>query len=915
MKINFFPGLAKLTAIPAVMIDNAYRNEEKGVWGHVWRALKVRTIYGFVFLPLALVDLGVAGLLSVRYAIGSALRVDDVQDQRLMQQKKYNTLFSKNLLVLVSAPLGFLNPKLAGNYFLPERSETGVISGGSYYYHSPNAELKVPGDVEELQSIIANAARRGDKIIPVGAGFSQGKQFLREENITVVDLKKFNTIEINSKEKTATVGAGTRWKELQVEADKHKLALQVMQASNVFSVGGSIGTNIHGWKHDKGMLSNVILSMDIINAQGEKQTLTPRDELFHAVTGGLGLVAIVVSVTIQLTDNELLMEKGVKIPISDYVDYFYQHVLADEKNRMHLFRLSLDPKNLLGSGVAVNYVKEGTEKPCITPNLTVERADGKREERILINLARRFDWLRKFYWAGESGRLLANKAKPLTTNAIMQPPISAMFTPALSEAEWLQEYFLPAENLAPFLSKLGKLLTDNHVVLLNASVRFVKQNNKSPLSYAYDGDRFAVVLCFNQSLQQEKVVQAQKWLREAQKMTVEMGGAYYLPYQHVSSPEDFDKAYPHAEAFRRIKATVDPDNLFVSGFYQKYIAPQPQENHFKVIMKDEASRKEFAGFLRNVLQRVDDNKLYDLLADILKYKDSHAEIYEELCRRLPEVMPSQAGSVYRILNSLSAIKKDLADQAKLLLAGIKEINGLVEIGYPGRFVAGFKNQFEIRGKIIAVLDAVSMTDYIQTGFPTPYHQFQKLDYSKPNLADLPDNSADVITCYVGLHHFPDNELETFLKDVRRVLRNGGHFLLVDHDVVDEKSFSMAYMAHTIFNAVTGISLQDEVNETRNFHPMSYWQELLEKHGLGYAIEGPDVPLIRTEDPSRNRMVSFVKSGPENACSSREHGVAKKSQRPDWRKSTAVKSSHSSLFEGNKAVQVAQEEERITVNYE
>lgn len=523
----------------------------------------------------------------------------------------------------------------------------------------------------------------------------------------------------------------------------------------------------------------------------------------------------------------------------------------------------MDPKNLLGEGIAVNFVKEDKSKPQKTPGLRKERDYGTREEQIFINSARRIKELRKFYWQMESDRLLKNESPALTTNAIMQPPINALFTPAVNQAEWLQEYFLPGEKLHLFLLELGKLLVTNNVALLNASVRFVKKNEKPILSYASE-DRFAVVLCFSQSLQQKNLIQAKKWLREAQHLTVKMGGTYYLSYQHVSSPENFYKAYPQIEKFRQLKQLIDPDSLFVSGLYKKYIELQPKpENHIKKLMQNKVMKEEFKGFLHNVLLRVDANTLYPLLEDIITYNDTHEEIYEELCQRISEIMPSTIQSGRRVLNSLASIKRDLNLQAKHLLGDKKEINGLIEIGYPGRFINGFKEQFTIKGKIVVVLEQLSMTDYIQTGVPSPYHEFQKLDYNKPNLLGLKDNSAEVITCYVGLHHFPEKELDILLQDIRRVLCPNGHFLLVDHDVTDEKSMTYAHAAHTIFNAVNNVSLAEEMREIRNFQPMTYWVTLLKKHGLGYNInERETFPLIRTNDPSRNRMVCFTKAPPE-----------------------------------------------------
>ncbi|KTC86133.1 MULTISPECIES: FAD-binding protein [Legionella] len=913
---NSLPELGRLNSWPAGMIDRAYLANSKGFFSKAWQFFKVRAIFLTLFLPLTLVDILVSGALGIRFSFSTFFVADNLQDQRLAQQKKYTTIFSKNLYAIFASLIGLISPKLVAFYFTPEKtSQKGVTAGGGYH-HDEEAEFERPTTVRELQSIITEAAEAGKKVMPIGAGLSQGKQFLPEggKGAVVVDLSQLQLrggpISIDAEEGVATVSAAVRWADLQNEANKLGLALQFMQASNVFSVGGSIGTDIHGW-NITGTLADSILEIDFVDAQGKQHTLTPEDELFHHLTSGFGLYGVITQVKLKLIKNEKLYERGVEVAPAQYVEHFQQKVQHNDNVHMHLYRLSLDPKNLLGAGVAVDYVKDpspygpvedeahkarlekGKQKDdsvekeeelrprskrkerikeeedeiCVTPNLQQEGNRGTRFNQVMINLARRIPYVRKYYWESERDRVLANNAPATTTNEIMQPPINAMFNPSVSEAEWLQEYFLPGDELDGFLAELGQLLMTNGVPLLNASVRFVKHNqetHQSPLSYARAGDRFAVVLCFNQSLEPSEIIKAKKWLREAQHMAVERGGSYYLPYQQVSSPDDFDRAYPDAQAkVQALKQEVDPEGVFSSGLYQKYLAPQTEVNHFKVIMESEENKEEFAGFLKNVLQRVDADKFFALLEDIMTYNDTHAEIYQELCNRLPEIMPSAIGDFRHILSSLSAIKTDLARQAKAILPSeMTEINGLVEIGYPARFVGGFKANYQVTGPIVAIHENdPSLTDYIQTGYPRPNDDYRKLDYNKPHLAlaDLPEDSADVITCYVGLHHFPDDELEAFLTEVRRVLREGGHFLLVDHDVeYGETSMSMAHMAHTVFNAVTGASLKEEMTERRNFRPMSHWKALLEEYGLGYEVEGPDVPMIREGDPSRNRMVSFVK---------------------------------------------------------
>lgn len=862
---NHLPEIGRFSSRPAEMIDKAYLAASSSILEKVYQFFKIRAIYILLFLPMVIIDLVVSGIIGAGYAFASFFVTDATQQQELDHQKKFATIFSKNLMALLLYGFGLFRPKLIAFFFTPNRKlQHGVLAGGGYHY-APNAELKKPQNIKELQDLIRHAIQNNQKIIPRGAGLSQGKQFIpdNDEKTIVVDLENFNTITIHPDEKIAEVGAGARWSDIQLQADKFKLALQVMQASNVFSVAGSISTNIHGWDHKNGVLSNTIVSMTIINTQGEKQTIMPDSPLFHHITGGLGLFGIIVSVKIKLTDNVLLQEQGQEINIQEYTQYFRNHVEKDDKIKMHLFRLSIDPDNLLKSGVAVNYTVTEDTTPQRTKNLNTESDRGTRKNQILVNLARRFNFIRKRYWQSEKERLVRNESKPLTTNEIMQPPINAMFNPSVSEAEWLQEYFLPEDNLHCFLEDLSNLLSINNVPLINASVRFVKQHDQSPFSYAYNGDRFAVVICFNQALQAAKMIKARKWLRKAQEIAIQLGGTYYLPYQHISSPEMFQKGYPKAQEALVFKTKIDPDNLLTSGFHKKYLANnQTKVNHFKVIMSSERNKKEFAGFLKNVLQRVDTDKLYALLEDILNYNDSHEEIYQELLVRLKEIMPSTIKMFPRILKSLSSIKNDLAEQARAILPPGSPINGIVEIGYPGRFIKGFTEHYQVSGTIAAVCENESLSDYVQTGYPRPYSKYIKLDYAKPNLTGLDNKSADIITCYVGLHHFPKDELDYFLKEVKRVLRPHGHFLLVDHDVIDDTSLSMAHMAHMIFNATSGVPLQEEVNELRNFQPMSYWKERLQKIGLGYAVDGPDVAMIREGDPSRNRMVHFINPAPQ-----------------------------------------------------
>jgi UDP-N-acetylenolpyruvoylglucosamine reductase len=855
--------LGRFSSYPANMIDRAFLEEPRSGFGKLWKGLKVRLMYTLLFMPMLVVDMAVSALVFFRYMVGALFRSDTVQEEYLAYAKKYGNYFSKSLFALLATPIALFEPEAA--LFFVEDDEQELAAGK--YYRAKGVEVKHPANQDELCTLIAEANENGKKVSIMGAGRSQGMQFLPSDtkNAIVIDMSGLNKIEpIDLSNNTVRVGAGVIWKDLQREANKQSLALKVMQASNIFSVGGSIGTNIHGWDYHTGTISNAIKSIDVLLGDGTiAPDIKPRSILFKQVVGGFGMHGIVIAATLELTPNELLKRTSVLKKPDEYVEYFNGELKDKKENRLHLYRLSLEKGKLLKTGFTETYVvDEAHPDPVQTQNFNVERARGRRYERFFVRLAKRFKNFMSLIWQRE--RDAFQKEEPvLTTNEIMQAPINALFTTSVSETEWLQEYFIPGDDLAAFTDELGDLLMKNNVALLNATVRFVKRHDGNPLSPSYGSDRFAVVLCFNQSLQPDKMVQAQKWLRESQALTVKHHGSVYLPYQHMLSPEVFNASYPHARMAADFKEnTSDVGGRFSSGFYEKYfVTPDAATNgaaHVRHVMGTGANREKFKGFLSNILKRVDADKLYVLLDDILLYKDTHAELYAELCRRLPEIMPMALTDVSNQLSSLYAIKGDLTKQAHLLLPDdLREIKGLVEVGSPGRFVNGFRDKYKVTGDVVAVHEKESMMDCVDAGAWKPYKTFIPLDYQNLDLSSLEDESVDIVTCYVGLHHFTPEKLTLFLNDVQRILRANGRFMLVDHDAYNPEVKNMAHMAHFVFNAVNGVSLEDELTEVRDFKSMQAWLEILDAHGLYNATDAVAVPMVRVGDPTENRMIAFT----------------------------------------------------------
>jgi FAD/FMN-containing dehydrogenase len=433
------------------------------------------------------------------------------------------------------------------------------------------AEMQVekPFLIKEVQEIVQRARSSGKKISILGAGLSQGQQSLLA-NAIMIDMQKINHMHINGKMLTA--GAGAKWADIQKYINKEKLSLKVMQGSNIFSAGGSLSANIHGWDFRSGTIYNTVLKIRIIDAQGRLRTLEKSDSLFPYVIGGYGCFGVIVEVEMELTDNLSLRNQAHTINTSDYIKYMEEKVLPDKTIVMHRYNLSIDPKRFLEYGVATNF-KKLDENPKISKleiNRTVENIS-----KIGAWSLRNFPATKTLIWNMRKKLLLKNEI--VTRNEIMSPPATLHFVQQNNTADWLQEFFIPKEGFSEFISCLKKTLENNNVNLLSSTVRYVKAHKEKGLSYAPNEDCLSIVLFWSQSLKTEEINKTKAWVQAVIDDAISRNGSFYLPYQQFATLEQFKNSYPGYKDFERMKTEADPDHLFLNGFYQNYFNEMTEE--------------------------------------------------------------------------------------------------------------------------------------------------------------------------------------------------------------------------------------------------------------------------------------------------------------------------------------------------
>jgi SAM-dependent methyltransferase len=117
---------------------------------------------------------------------------------------------------------------------------------------------------------------------------------------------------------------------------------------------------------------------------------------------------------------------------------------------------------------------------------------------------------------------------------------------------------------------------------------------------------------------------------------------------------------------------------------------------------------------------------------------------------------------------------------------------------------------------------------------------------------LPEQSADLVSCFVGLHHMEPHKLAPFLASVASIVRPGGYFIVRDHDVKDRAMDDFVSLAHCVFNAGLGEPWAVNAAELRHFASVDDWIKRVEAAGFEHTGER----IEQDGDPSANVLMAF-----------------------------------------------------------
>ncbi len=415
---------------------------------------------------------------------------------------------------------------------------------------------------------VSTAVRQWPNAISVGGGrFSMGGQIAYPESLHL-DMRQMNrVVSLDPERRTVRVQAGISWRDLQEVLDPYDLSASIMQSFSNFTVGGSVSVNCHGRYVGRGPIVNSVRGLQLVRADGSVLELAPSAEVFRGVFGGYGGLGVVTEVELDLEPNSRLRRVVEDVELTSYPTRFLDDVAGDSRVVLHNADLrppDFDAPRMI-SWLATNRPATVDER-LIPPDRNYSRnqaaiwavSELPGGAHLRESVEERLRQEEMVVWR--------NYEASLDTDSL-EPPTRLFST-------YLLEYFIPVGQFLGFARSLAAILKAHKVNALNVSIRHSPADTRCLLSWA-PTDVFSFVLYYKQRTTGRARRRAEVWTRQLIDAALEHGGRYYLPYRLHATPAQFVRAYPEYEAFRRLKARLDPHGKFRNMLWGKYLFSKP----------------------------------------------------------------------------------------------------------------------------------------------------------------------------------------------------------------------------------------------------------------------------------------------------------------------------------------------------
>jgi FAD/FMN-containing dehydrogenase len=188
--------------------------------------------------------------------------------------------------------------------WLEGRVRGGVFSNWGKRFRYRPKRFAQPSTEQEIIDLVKGA--RELRLFGSGHSFNQGVV----ADDTLVSLDHYSgVLHKDLKQKQVAFKGGTRIRDCARLLLDEGLAFSSLPSHDAQSIGGILSTDVHGTGRDWGFVSDLVVSLKVIDGRGKVHECVPSDDLFKAAIGGIGAAGIISEVVVQAVDRFNIEQK------------------------------------------------------------------------------------------------------------------------------------------------------------------------------------------------------------------------------------------------------------------------------------------------------------------------------------------------------------------------------------------------------------------------------------------------------------------------------------------------------------------------------------------------------------------------------------------------------------------------------
>ncbi|WP_075779205.1 FAD-binding protein [Streptomyces acidiscabies] len=444
-------------------------------------------------------------------------------------------------------------------------AETASVTGWGRTAPS-TARLIRPGTYEEAVEAVRGVGARGG--IPRGLGRAYGDA-AQNAGGAVLDMTGLDRVHaIDASEGIVLCDAGISLHRLMEVLLPLGWFVPVTPGTRYVTVGGAIGADIHGKNHHaSGSFARHVPSFELLTADGTIRTVRQGTPLFDATAGGMGLTGVILTARVRLHPVETSLMAVDTERAADLDDLMARLTEGDRHHRYSVAWIDLLAR---GASTGRAVLTRGDHAPLDALPARKRRAPLSFRPAVLPAapslvpgglLTRTTVGLFNELWYRRAPRARAGELQR----------IPAFFHPLDGVPHWnriygrggfVQYQFVVGHGQEEALRRIVHRISERRCPSFLAVLKRFGESDPGWLSFPRPGWTLALDI-------PAALPGLAAFLDELDEEVAGAGGRVYLAKDSRLRPDLLDAMYPRADAFRELRAQLDPRGVFVSDLARR----------------------------------------------------------------------------------------------------------------------------------------------------------------------------------------------------------------------------------------------------------------------------------------------------------------------------------------------------------